>query len=64
MDGVVAEHKDKVGGDALGESVAAKESRLGSPKEGVAILKGEGNLRQMIRQMEKAIGISSWIDNI
>lgn len=63
MDNAVTEYKDKVGGDALGVPVAAKTSRLGSPGNGVPILEGEGNPRQMIRQMEKVLGISSWIDN-
>lgn len=64
MDDTVREYKDKSGGDALGVSVAAKTSRLGSPCVGVPILEGEGNPRQIIRQMEKVLGISSWIDNI
>lgn len=64
MGNTVAEYKDKVGGDALGVSVAAKTSWLGSPSNGVPIMEGEGNPRQMIRQMEKVNGISSWIDNI
>lgn len=64
MDSAVTEYKDKVGGDALGISVAAKTSRLGSPSNGVPILEGEENPRQAIKEMEKVIGISSWIDNI
>ncbi|MCM1231262.1 MAG: hypothetical protein NC489_14170 [Ruminococcus flavefaciens] len=64
MESTVVEHKNKVGGDALGEAVAAKTSRLGSPGDGVPILEGDGKPRQMIRQMEKVLGISSWIDNI
>lgn len=64
MDSTVVEYKDKVGGEALGVPVADKTSRLGSPSDGVPILEGEGNPRQVIRQMEKVIGISSWIDNI
>lgn len=64
MGNTVAEYKDKVGGEALGVSVAAKTSWLGSPSNGVPILEEEGNPRQMIRQMEKVNDISSWIDNI
>lgn len=64
MQNAVTEYKEKVGGDALGVSVAAKTNRLGSPGDGVPILVGEGNPRQMIRQMEKVLDISSWIDNV
>lgn len=60
----VTEYKEKIGGDTLGASTAGKTSRLGSPVDGVPILKGEGNPRQMIRQMEKVLGIGSWIDNV
>ncbi len=66
MGNTVAEYKDKIGGEALGISVAAKTSWLGSPSNGVPIIEEEENEnpRQMIRQMEKVNGISSWIDNI
>lgn len=64
MDSTAAEYKDKVGGDALGVSVAAKTSWLGSPSNGVPLMEEEGNPRQMVRQMVKVNGISSWIDNI
>lgn len=63
MDNTVTEYKNKVGGDALGVPVPAKKSELGSPAKGVLILKGEGSPRQMIRLIEKVLGISSWIDN-
>lgn len=63
MDDTVIEYKDKVGGDALGIPVAAKMSRLGSPSDGVPILESKENPRQIVRQIEKVLGISSWIDN-
>lgn len=56
------EHKNKIGGPELGKP--RKESNLHSSQDGVPILNGEGHPRQMIREMEKLLGISSWIDNI
>lgn len=57
----VTEYKDKFGGPELGEP--QMERNYFSPKKGVPIREGEGNPRQMIREMEKRLGISSWIDN-
>lgn len=56
------EYKDKVGGPELG--VPQMTRGYHSPQDGVPIQEPEGNPRQMIREMEKVLGISSWIDNI
>ena len=58
------EYKNRVGGEALGVAHAAKESRLGSPYEGVPIRKDKKESRNIIRYMEKLLGLSSWIDNV
>lgn len=60
----IDEYKNKVGGETLGEVYAAKESRLGSPQEGVPIREDKKGSREIIRQMEKMIGLRSWIDNV
>lgn len=58
----MSEYKDKIGGHELG--TPRKEETYFSPVQGVSILEGEGDPWEMIRQMEKVLGISSWIDNI
>lgn len=58
------EYKNKVGGDPLGVAHAAKESRLGSPYQGVPIRKDRKEARNIIRHLEKLLGLSSWIDNV
>lgn len=58
------EYKDKIGGDALGVSRAAKMSRLGSPNDGVPILGDSDNSEQLIKEMENLLGLRSWIDNV
>lgn len=64
MGKTIGEYKSRVGGEALGEVHAAKESRLGSPQEGVPIRKDKKGSRDIIRQMEKLLGLRSWIDNV
>lgn len=58
------EYKDKIGGDALGVSHAAKMSRLGSLNDGVPVLQDIDNSEQLIQEMESLLGLRSWIDNI
>lgn len=58
------EYKKRVSGEALGVAHAAKESRLGSPYKGVPIREDEKGARKIIRDMEKLLGLSSWIDNV
>lgn len=58
------EFKSRVEGMELGIRCANKESTLCSPQCGVPILEGVGKPRDMIRKMEKVLGISSWIDNV
>lgn len=53
---------NKIGGHELG--TPRKEETYFSPVEGVPILEGVGNPREMIREMEKVLEISSCIDNI
>lgn len=57
----LTEYKDKVGGPELGEPKT--QETYYSPKDGVQILSEEGNPRQVIRLVEKALDISSFIDN-
>ncbi len=60
----IDEYKNKVGGETLGEVHAAKESRLGSPQEGIPIRKDKKDSRKLFRQMEEMLGLRSWIDNV
>ena len=58
------EYKNRVGGEPLGDVHAAKERRLGSPYEGVPIKKDKKGSRNIIRNIERLLDLSSWIDNI
>lgn len=58
------EFKNRVDGEALGVAHAAKESRLESPSKGVPIREYKRESREIIRYLEKRLGLRSWIDNI
>lgn len=56
------EYKHKAGGPELGDP--RTEVIYYSPKDGVQILPEDENPRQIIRLVEKAVGISSFVDGI
>lgn len=56
------EYKNHVPGPNLGTPI--KERTLYSPEHGVPIREDKKENRNIIREMEKLLGLSYWIDNV
>lgn len=56
------EYKNRVPGPMLGTPI--RERSLHSPNPGVPIKKDNKESRTIIRNMEKLLGLRSWIDNV